>query len=238
MSFSSDSFVCEDALRKILENSKSFSEFALKMMLSGEAASEKDCLLTLFKIIAFKHDSSSVSAIKHLRSASKMERNRSFFLDKQRLGELVRVVLSLLETDSISFFLQIYEPKAKGGTNFTHMFFMHMFLNYMEIVSDVDDEFIPSLRDSEGNNLPMIFVRALKFTEMMEIMRRTLCGNTRMEYFFYSNLGSDVFFKFLISKLKCDPYLKNKDGVCFGDFVSTKFLKEKLAVTDSGEEKE
>jgi hypothetical protein len=107
-------------------------------------------------------------------------------------------------------------------------------IGFSKVLMKFDPEFVPSLRDADGDNMLMIFARVLRFDKVKELISR-VGGNlnvptnevTGFDNFVDGKYGCGFFRSFIVD-MKCDPYAKNNDGRCFADYFSFWYLRTSL----------
>ena len=101
--------------------------------------------------------------------------------------------------------------------------------DYARMLNAKDNTFFEKLRDSNGNNILMIIVKVFKFDEYNECISRVgvnkLSKTDIIESFLDTNSLVRNFIFFLLNECKIDPNIKNKNNVCFMDYISKEYYE-------------
>ena len=102
-------------------------------------------------------------------------------------------------------------------------------IDYARMLNTKDNTFFGKLRDSNGNNILMVMVKVFKFDEYNECLSQVgfaaLSKTGIIENFLNSNHLIFEFVKFLLNECNIDPNLKNKNNVCFMDYISNEYYE-------------
>jgi hypothetical protein len=214
----------EDTLDSFILHSKTPQELTMKLALAGKPIGNMDeCVDFLIKRIfngktydedkKEKEFEDAVFGI--LSKIKKDELVNKYLISKPAYGAVIVDILSWMWS-KMSFNSVGFVPKSPK---------LDKVLGLSRVMMKFDEEFIPSLRDKDGNNMLMIFAKILKFDQAMRLISRVGISHTNSAFDEYvkNRYGCDFFRAFIVD-MKCDPYIKNNEGKCFADFFSMEFL--------------
>lgn len=220
-----DENCCEND--QLIMNSSSPQEFMMKMSLAGNTMNVDKCVDFLIKRLfngkTYDNDEKESkfedSVFRILSKIKKEELVNKYLISKPAYGAIIVDILSWMWS-KMSFNSVGFVPKSPK---------LDKVIGISKVMMKFDKDFIPSLRDKNGNNMMMIFAKILNFDKAASLIHRTGFSSSGCAFDEYvkNRYGCD-FFKSFIVDMKCDPYAKNNRGECFANFFSKEFLKEDL----------
>ena len=199
----------------ILRSCNSLKEFKMKMMISGRYYHKNDYISDLIKIL---FDDSIIEDDKLIKKICDLLKTST------DIEEINKYITN--KTLYATYFLLTFE-KCKDNlvilSNKQNMF-INRFVLFSQLVHHFDCTFISNLRDSEGNNLLMIFIRLNKLDVMYDMLERAASSRyAKLDSIVKQKYGFDLLFK-MINEFNCDPNIKNKYGCSFSDYFSDDFF--------------
>ena len=222
----------DDTLDSFILHSKTPQELTMKFALAGKPVESMDeCVDFLIKRIfngkTYDNDREEKdfenAVFEILSKIKKEELVNKYLISKSAYGAIIIDILSWMWS-KMSFGSVGFVPKSPK---------LDKVLGISRVMMKFDDDFIPSLRDKDGNNMMMIFAKILKFDQAMRLIHRAGVSNSNSSFDEYvkNRYGCD-FFKAFIVDMKCDPYVKNNKGECFANYFSVEFLNRELGYSN------
>jgi hypothetical protein len=214
----------EDSLDSFIIHSKSPQELMMKLMLSGTQISGLDecvdfLIQRLFNGKVYDKDEKEKefedAVFGILSKIKKDELVNKYLISKSAYGAVIVDILSWMWS-KMSFNSIGFVPSSPK---------LDKVIGLSKVMMNFDPDFIPSLRDKDGNNMMMIFAKVLNFDQASRLIHRAGVSSSNSSFDEYvKNRYGCSFFRSFIVDMKCDPYIKNSSGECFANFFSAEFL--------------
>ena len=211
-------------INSCIVGSSSMTEFMMRMMLGGYAVRGEEEGVDMILSALFGDDCDGVPSLyeKELEKSAfhllAHVKNSVCLLNKGRYG---RVMLGFLQYIYQHTFISLSAVNESVGP------YIDRIMKLSEIMAKLDENFIPSLRDGNGNNILMLLVNAFKFEDVMRYIGRVSYSKAVMDEFL-KNQYSLKLFKFFVREMKCDPYEKNNQGRSLASYFSDDFIHGEL----------
>lgn len=211
-------------INSCIVGSSSMTEFMMRMMLGGYAVRGEEEGVDMILSALFGDDCDGVPSLheKELEKSAfhilSQVKNSECLLNKGRYG---RVMLGFLQYMYQHTFISLTAANENVGP------YIDRIMKLSGIIAKLDENFIPSLRDGNGNNILMLLADAFKFEDVMKYIGRVSYSKVIMDEFLKKQYNL-ILFEFFVHEIKCDPYEKNNQGRSLASYFSDDFIHSEL----------